>query len=121
MKKIVPGFLLACCVCPTAHSGEANVLKAHVECASARVCRFDVTVEHADDGWDHYANRWEIRDAEGQRIAIRTLAHPHDHEQAFTRSLEDVDIPEGLTEVSIRARDSRHGHGGTEVVVKIPD
>ena len=101
-------------------ANEADVLDVKVECSKKNVCNFDVTVKHADEGWDHYADRWEIRDSEGKRIATRTLTHPHDDEQPFTRSLEKVDIPEGLRKVTIRARDSRHNYGGEEITVTIP-
>ena len=47
----------------------------------------------ADSGWDHYANRWEVLEPEGQVIATRTLLHPHVDEQPFTRSLSGIHIP----------------------------
>lgn len=99
-------------------AGEADVLQADVECNGH--CRFSVTVEHADEGWDHYANKWEILDGDGAVIAVRELTHPHVNEQPFTRSLGRVKIPEGLASVTIRAHDSVHGHGGKALTVAIP-
>ena len=101
-------------------AGEADVLDAVVTCDTGSVCRFDVTVEHDDDGWTHYANRWEVLSPDGEVLATRVLAHPHDNEQPFTRSLANVKIPDGLTEVVIRAHDLVHGYGGKELVVGIP-
>jgi hypothetical protein len=100
-------------------AGEADVLSADINCNSDSVCNFSVTVRHDDEGWDHFANSWEILDPDGNVIAIRELAHPHVNEQPFTRSLGNVKIPGKLTELVIRAHDSVHGYGGRELVVKL--
>lgn len=71
--------------------------------------RFDVSISHPDTGWDHYANGWEVLDASGNRIGYRELFHPHVDEQPFTRSLRNVMVPDGTTEVFIRASCSREG------------
>ena len=67
--------------------------------------RFDVTVEHPDTGWDHYADGWRVEDANGNVLGMRVLAHPHVNEQPFTRSLSGVTIPADMTVVFVRARD----------------
>lgn len=115
---LLPGLVLV----PAAASlaGEADVSKAEVDCNNSSVCSFSVTVEHEDAGWDHYADKWEILDMDGEIIAVRELAHPHDNEQPFTRSLGNVSVPEGLERVTIRAHDSVHGYGGEEIVVELP-
>ena len=100
------------------HAGEANVETAEASCHRAS-CTFHVTVKHADEGWKHYANRWEILTPEGKLIATRTLHHPHVNEQPFTRSLGNVLIPENINEVIIRAHDSVHEYGGKTATVKI--
>lgn len=80
--------------------------------------RFDVTLSHADTGWDDYADAWRILDMDGNQLAIRELAHPHVNEQPFTRSLSGVRLPEGTTRVQIQARDKRGGwHAETSIVV----
>lgn len=104
----------------SASAGEADVLSVDVSCDSGLVCRFDVTVRHADAGWSHYADRWEVLSPDGKVLATRVLAHPHDNEQPFTRSLTNVRIPAGAETVTVRARDSEHGYGGEEVVVNLP-
>ncbi|MFZ0488338.1 MAG: hypothetical protein WAL83_15185 [Arenicellales bacterium] len=104
----------------SALAGEADVLKADVTCDSQSVCGFSVTVQHTDEGWDHYADKWEVLSPGGDLIAVRKLLHPHEDEQPFTRSLDDVRIPAGVDEVTIRAHDSVHGYGGKELVVQIP-
>ena len=102
-------------------AGEADVLEVRVQRSTDNTYRFDVSVQHADEGWDHYADRWEVLAPDGAVLATRTLLHPHEHEQPFTRSLSGVVIPDNITSVSLRAHDSVHAYGGAEVTVKIRD
>lgn len=75
--------------------------------------QFSVTVEHNDDGWDYYADGWVVVDPEdGTVYGERVLAHPHDHEQPFTRSLSGVSIPDGVDQVLVVARNNVRGFGG---------
>lgn len=104
----------------SAGAGLADVVAVDVQC-EGRVCRFDVTVRHADTGWDHYANRFEVVAPDGTVIATRVLRHPHVKEQPFTRSLPGVRIPPGVDRVVVRAGDSVHGTGGAEIEVRIED
>ena len=85
----------------------------------ARVYRFDVTLQHDDEGWDHYANRWDVLAPDDTVLGKRALAHPHSP-APFTRSLSGVKIPDGITEVTIRANDSVHELGGEVMVVAVP-
>jgi len=96
-------------------------VSATVSCDASRVCQFDVTLRHADEGWDHYADLWEVTGPDDEVLGTRVLAHPHVREQPFTRSLAGVAIPESVRSVTIRARDSVHGRGGAEVELAIPD
>ena len=73
--------------------------------------RFDVTVRHGDEGWDHYADAWRVVGPDGAVYGTRTLHHPHVEEQPFTRSLSGVAIPDGVETVTVEARDSVHGWG----------
>ncbi len=66
--------------------------------------RVSVTLFHPDTGWDHYADGWEVLDADGNSLGVRELLHPHVNEMPFTRSLSGVQIPEGATSVFVRAR-----------------
>ena len=77
------------------------------------------SVRHNDQGWDHYADGWEVLDLEGNRLGYRTLAHPHDNEQPFTRSLCNVNIPKEISQIIVRARCSKHGYGGKPFVVDL--
>lgn len=103
-----------------AFAGEADVLDVTVIRTGEYVYRFDVTVLHGDEGWDHYADRWEVIAPDGTVLGTRVLRHPHVGEQPFTRSLAGVRVPEGIGKVTVRARDSVHEYGGAEVVVKLP-
>ena len=104
---------------PYVIAGEADVVEARAVCDKNLVCDFEVTVLHADEGWDHYANRWEVLTADGDLLATRELAHPHENEQPFTRSLRGVQIPDGVDRVLIRANDSVHGYGGKTTTVTL--
>ena len=86
---------------------------------SERQYRFSVTLKHADSGWEHYADKWEVIGPDGEILGIRKLAHPHENEQPFTRSLRGVKISEDILEVTIRAHDSVHHYGGKEMVVRL--
>ncbi|MFP4539021.1 MAG: hypothetical protein ACLFPA_12055, partial [Dichotomicrobium sp.] len=92
-----------------AQAGEADVVDVELTKQGEDQFRFNVTVRHADEGWDHYADRWEVVGPDGAVLGTRELAHPHVDEQPFTRSLSSVEIPAGVSEVTIRARDSVHG------------
>jgi len=101
-----------------AQAGEADV-EAVTAARQGETWRFDVTVRHADEGWDHYADKWEVLAPDGTVLATRTLHHPHVNEQPFTRSLSGVAVPDGVSRVTLRAHDSVHGYGGAEVTVEL--
>ena len=82
--------------------------------------RFDVTLLHPDTGWDHYADGWEIVDADGTVLASRPLAHPHETEQPFTRSVGGVTLPAGLARVYLRTRCNRDGWHPAQTAVTLP-
>ena len=100
--------------------GDADVIKAQVSQNSDGNYSFSVTVRHDDAGWDHYADKWDVLAPNGDVLGTRTLYHPHDDEQPFTRSLSGVSVPDTADYVTIRAHDSVHGYGGKQVVVKLP-
>ncbi|MGF1611402.1 MAG: hypothetical protein ACFCUQ_18510 [Kiloniellales bacterium] len=87
----------------------------------AGLWRFNVTVRHGDEGWDHYADQWDVLGPDGTLYGSRVLLHPHETEQPFTRSLGGVAIPEDVTSVVIRARDKLHGYGGAELTVTLQE
>ena len=111
--------LIALLVAPAAGAGEADVVDGHAVAEPGGTWRFVVTVAHADEGWQHYADRWEVVGPDGTVLATRELAHPHVDEQPFTRSLSGVSIPPGLDRVTVRAHDSVHGYGGREIAIPL--
>lgn len=103
----------------TGIAGEADIVDVKIS-KNGSTYSFNVTVLHDDQGWDHYANRWDVLTVDGKILGERILAHPHDNEQPFTRSLSGVKIPKDVKEVVIRANDSVHSLGGKEVRVAVP-
>ncbi len=83
------------------------------------VWRVDVTLQHPDTGWEHYADGWEVLDKDGNRLAHRELLHPHVEEQPFTRGMSGVVFPDGTREVFVRAKCSRSGWSSTPKRVQI--
>ncbi|MBO6782853.1 MAG: hypothetical protein JJ899_06215 [Alphaproteobacteria bacterium] len=102
-----------------AQAGESAVTAVQVRAEGGGKYSFSVTLRHDDEGWDHYADRWEVLTMDGEVIATRTLFHPHVNEQPFTRSLGGVEVPVGTTRVRIRSHDSVHAYGGPELVVEL--
>ena len=100
-------------------AGEADVLKVEAVPEGGGTWRFHVTVAHGDTGWDHYADKWEVVAPDGRVLGTRTLLHPHENEQPFTRSLGGVAVPDGVATVTVRAHDNVHGTGGKEMTVEI--
>jgi hypothetical protein len=101
-------------------AGEADVVGVKAAQSSDGTWSFDVAVSHGDEGWDHYANRWDVVAPDGTVLGTRTLHHPHETEQPFTRSLRGVSVPGGVVSVTIRANDSVHATGGREFSVELP-
>ena len=100
-------------------AGEVEVVDARAAEASDGSYRFDVALRHADEGWEHYADAWDVLAPDGTVLATRVLGHPHVDEQPFTRSLSGVAIPAGVTRVTIRGHDKVHGHGGAELALSL--
>ncbi len=120
MRKLLVWGALAWLGTAPAMAGEADIIGVEVTKQGDREYAFSVTVRHADDGWKHYADAWDVLSVDRKVLGIRTLLHPHVNEQPFTRSLSGVTVPAGTTEVILRAHDSVHGHGGREQRVKLP-
>lgn len=100
-------------------AGEVDVVNVVAQQTSAQTYRFDVTLRLADEGWDHYANKWDVVDPSGRVLGERILHHPHVNEQPFTRSLSSVKIPDDIDFVMIRGHDSVHLYGGVEYKVDL--
>ncbi len=119
-RQFVFAIVLALCGPVAGFCGEADVLAVDAKKAGNGSFTFDVTVQHDDTGWDHYADKWEVLAADGTVVGSRTLHHPHVGEQPFTRSLSGVRIPADISDVTVRAHDSVHAFGGRTVTVELP-
>lgn len=104
----------------SASAGDAAVLDVTVSANPDGTYAFHATVAHHDEGWTHYANKWDVLALDGTVLGTRTLFHPHVDEQPFTRSLSRVRVPIGATEVIVRASDTKHGDGTRTFKVKLP-
>lgn len=100
-------------------AGEVDVVDAQASKSADGTWRFDVTLRHADEGWDHYADAWEVLAPDGTVLATRVLYHPHVEEQPFTRSLSGIRIPAGISTVTIRGHDKVHGYGGKTLTLTL--
>ena len=101
-------------------AGPVQVVDAEATAQSGGTYRFSVTLKHADAGWKHYADRWEILAPDETILGTRTLFHPHVREQPFTRSLGNVAVPPDITRVRIRAHDKLHGDAPALFPVDLP-
>lgn len=102
-----------------AQAGGADVVGVEAVRDNAGKWRFNVSVAHADEGWDHYADKWDVVAPDGTILGTRVLHHPHETEQPFTRSLSGIVIPETIDEVTVRAHDNQHGYDGKPMSVKL--
>lgn len=107
-----------------AEKGDADVV--HVKAVQSKDANwiFYVTISHPDTGWEDYADGWDVVTPNGTVLKpdpdspfTRLLLHPHVDEQPFTRSQTNITIPEGVTQVIVRAHDRVDGFGGKEVLV----
>jgi len=80
---------------------------------------FQVTLRHDDSGWEHYADAWRVVDENNKIYGTRTLFHPHENEQPFTRSLNGVSIPANVKVVFIEAHDKVHGWNQEKFKLKL--
>lgn len=124
VARPVAAFALLACLAvgfgPRAAADDAKVLDVKTAAEPGGTYRFAVTVAHADRGWKHYADKFEVLTTDGRVVGTRTLLHPHDDEQPFTRDLSGVKVPAGVTEVVVRAWDSVHKAGRKTMTVKLP-
>lgn len=117
-KKATYTMLFGALMSVNAMAGDVEIVGVEAT-RSGDAWRFSVTLKHADEGWDHYANLWQVIAPDGSVLGERVLAHPHVNEQPFTRSLGGIVIPDGIDTVTIRARDSVHGISKNEQSVSL--
>jgi len=118
--RIAAAALAAALWSGAAVAGKASVVGATARATANGTFGFTATVSHADSGWKHYADKFEVLAPDGTVLGTRVLYHPHVDEQPFTRGLGDVRVPAGLTHVFVRASDNVHGAGERTFKVELP-
>lgn len=109
----------------------AHVVKVKYLKTAEDTYTFHTTVRHRDEGWEHYANVWRVIPADDNSAVSstvsntvsstvsngeRVLLHPHDNEQPFTRSQNNV-TANGT--VRIETADNVHGLGGSVIYLDL--
>jgi hypothetical protein len=102
-----------------AGEGCADVIDATID-GSSDGFTVSATVRSADTGWDKYADLWQVQTLDGEVLGERVLAHPHETEQPFTRSVSGVAIPAEISTVVVVARDSVAGFCGAGFTIEVP-
>ena len=97
-----------------------DVVAVEVVETSDDVYRFEVTISSPYDTPERYADAWRVKGEDGAVYGVRELLHDHQTEQPFTRTLDDVEIPEGTASVIVEGRDLEHGWGGDTLIVDLP-
>lgn len=109
---------------PAKTVGDANVTNVFAREEQDGTWTFHVSVEHKDVNWYDYADGWDIVLPDGSILKpdpfgqyTRHVRHPHVEEQPFTRTQKELEIPEGVDRVRVRAHDKKDGWGGAEIEV----
>ena len=103
--------------------GDADIEFVRIVQTGVDTYTFHVTVHHDDVGWEDYADGWDVVLPDGHLVQkdgdetafTRLLLHPHETEQPFTRSQDNLVI--SAETVTVRAHDLVHGFGGQTVTV----
>ena len=98
-------------------AGEVEIVKTRFESRTGS-WYVNTTLRHGDTGWSHYADAWRVVTEQGEDLGTRTLFHPHEQEQPFTRS-HTVHIPKGINIVYVEAHDKVHGWSKKRVKVDL--
>lgn len=110
MKSLLISLLLMTAIASNSFGDDVRIKKVIFKQETKGLWTVSVTVSHQDEGWKHYADQWRVVNSEnGKVLGARILAHPHVDEQPFTRSLSNIPIPEGVTDVYIEGHDTIHG------------
>ena len=107
--------------------GQANADVIYVQAVfNGESWTFSVTVSHPDKGWDDYSNGWDVVTPDGIVLKVnksdpytRVLLHPHENEQPFTRNQSGIIVPEGITQLLVKAHDIVDGFGGAEIIIDL--
>lgn len=102
----------------TALAGDVEVVATHFQ-QQGSSWTVDATLRHGDTGWEHYTDAWRVVTEKGEVLGTRTLYHPHENEQPFTRNLGNLLIPKGLNLVFVEAHDKVHGWSAQRIRIDL--
>ena len=96
-----------------------DILEATATLGADGTWEFTATVSSPYDSASRYADAWRVLAPDGTELGIRELLHDHAGEQPFTRSLTGLEVPDGISSVTIEGRDQVNGWGGATVEVAL--
>ena len=96
-----------------------DVVSAELE-PDGNAWRLTATLSSPYDSAERYADAFRARTEDGTVLGVRELLHDHAGEQPFTRSLEGLEIPDGVERIVVEGRDLEHGWGGGTVTIDVP-
>ena len=70
-KQLFATIFVTVAIAVTAFAGEADITQVEVIRTGPGVYRFSVSVLHKDEGWDHYADRWELLAPDGRILSYK--------------------------------------------------
>jgi hypothetical protein len=97
-----------------------DVVDVSAEQAGDETWTFLVTLSSPYDSPERYADAWRVVGPDGEVYGERILLHDHANEQPFTRNQSGIEIPDGVTEVTVEGRDQISGWGGQTMTFQLP-
>ena len=125
--------LSGCSVLPIVTSGAGDPAEVQVDdrfpevigvqlvSSGDRVYDVVVSISSPYDSPERYADGWRVLDPEGNVLGTHTLMHDHASEQPFTRTQPGLEVPEGVTRITVEGRDLANGYGGGTLGIDIPE
>ena len=102
-------------------AGAADVIAATARQAADGSWSFEVTMRCDDRGPDYFCDRFEVLTPTARVVGVRRLLHDHTDEQPFTRDLQGVNVPDGLSRgVLIRGHHNIRGYDGATLKLDLP-
>ena len=125
--------LSGCSVLPIVTSGAGDPVEVEVDdrfpdvvgvqlvSSGDRVYDVVVSISSPYDSPERYADGWRVLDEDGNVLGTQTLMHDHASEQPFTRTQPGLEVPEGVTRITVEGRDQANGYGGGTLGIDIPE
>lgn len=79
IRAVLAVLVVATLSIAEARAGKADVVEAAAKRQADGSYVFVVTVRHADEGFEHFADRYDVVALDGMVIASRMLAHDNGH------------------------------------------